>query len=170
MIEISTSIKQTGLFDLFSSYNKLLRVTALILRFVNNCKRKSQRQIDFLTTIELQNAHRMLVRKTQHETYAAEIGTLASKNQLPSGNKLASLTQFLDNYENMRVDGRLENASISYDQKHPYILHMNNTITQLIFQHYHTKHLHAGNRQLQYLLGLKYWIPGVSQVIRRTIY
>ncbi|XP_037823160.1 uncharacterized protein LOC119611586, partial [Lucilia sericata] len=73
VIATATSVKQTDLFHLFSSYDKLLRVTALILRFFGNCKCKSQRQTGFLTTTELQNAHRMLVRKAQHETYAAEI-------------------------------------------------------------------------------------------------
>ncbi|XP_065355419.1 uncharacterized protein LOC135949893 [Calliphora vicina] len=170
VIATATSVKQTDLFELFSSYNVLLRVTALILRFVGNCKCKSQRQTGFITTMELQNAHRMLVRKAQHESYTAEIRTLTHGNQLPSGNKLTSLSPFLDNFGILRVGGRLENASISYDQKHPYILHRNHILTQLIVRHFHTKHLHAGKRQLQYSLGLKYWIPEVFQVIKRTIY
>ena len=92
------------------------------------------------------------------------------KEPTSPGNKLGSLSPFLDNYGTMWAGGRLGNASISYDQKHPFILHKKNILTQLIVQHYHTKYLHAGNRQLHYLLGSKYWIPGVSQVIKRTIY
>ena len=72
VIATEISIKQTGLFDLFSSSKKLLRVTALLLRFFGDCKCKSQRQTGFITKMELQNAHRMLVRKAQFKTYATE--------------------------------------------------------------------------------------------------
>lgn len=174
-INIATSFipcqeQQTDLLNKYSSYNKLLRVTALVLRFASNCKRKSDRTTGFITTGELQHAHQVLIKMSQKQSYNADMRILAANKQLSTKNKLAGLTPFVDNEGILRVGGRLENALISYDQKHPYILHKNNPLTQLIVRDYHQRYLHAGTRQLQYLLGLKYWIPEVTTIIKRVVH
>lgn len=41
------------LFNRFSSYNRLLRATAYVLRFINNCRNKESKQLGQLTVDEL---------------------------------------------------------------------------------------------------------------------
>ncbi|XP_065354790.1 uncharacterized protein LOC135949223 [Calliphora vicina] len=95
---------------------------------------------------------------------------LSSGKPLSTTHKLAALIPFIDDNGILRVGGRLENANISYDQKHPCILDKNEKLTQLIVEHYHNNYLHAGTRQMQYLLGLKYWIPNITYLLKRTVY
>ena len=80
------------------------------------------------------------------------------------------INSFLDSNGVLRAGGRLKNADLSYDQKHPYILHKDDLVTLLIVRYYHKNHFLSGVKQLQYLLGLQYWITNVIYFIKRTIY
>lgn len=40
----------------------------------------------------------------------------------------------------------------------------------LIVKYLHTKNMHAGQRQLQYILGLKYWIQSAQYIIKQCVY
>lgn len=172
---IATAIpdKEVDFFNRYSSYSKLLRITALIFRFIENCKSKKTNcdgKYGFLTTDELDKAHAAMVKLSQQLSYGNEIRQLTLNKPLSSTHKLAALTPFLDSQSILRVGGRLENADINYDQKHPYILHKDNNLTLLIVRYYHIKYLHAGTRQMHYLLSLKYWIPNVTYLIKRVYY
>ncbi|XP_037812325.1 uncharacterized protein LOC119604046 [Lucilia sericata] len=174
---ISTAIvhnaDEFNITDRYSNFNTLLRITALVLRFINNCKFKgdtSRRIRGFITTSELKAAQLSLVKLSQDKFFYNEKRILAAQGSISRTNKLAALTPFLDPQGILRVGGRLENARINYDQKHPLILHAKDPLASLIVRHYHLHHLHAGTRQLQYLLSLKYWIPDVIHLIKRTVY
>ncbi|XP_065360529.1 uncharacterized protein LOC135954335 [Calliphora vicina] len=174
---ISTAIvhnaDEFNITDRYSNFNNLLRIMALVLCFINNCKIKddtSKRIRGFITTAELQAVHLSLVKLSQDNFFYNEKRILATQGYISRTNKLAELTPFLDPQGILRVGGRLENARINYDQKHPFILHANDPLASLIVRHYHLHHLHAGTRQLQYLLSLKYWIPDVIYFIKGTVY
>ena len=48
----------------------------------------------------------------------------------------------------LRVRGRLERSSISFDMKHPIILPQKHHIRKLIIRHYHGLEGHMGSRQV----------------------
>ncbi|XP_017468483.1 PREDICTED: uncharacterized protein LOC108360631 [Rhagoletis zephyria] len=167
------TVEEIDIFDRYSSYTNLLRVTALLLRFTDNCKAmksKLEMSKSFLTTNELLRAHNALVRKAQTASYAPEIRSLRQGKQLLVSHKLAMLSPFIDGNDVLRVGGRITNADVNYDQKHPIILNKDHQLTKLIINDYHVRNLHAGNRQLLYLLGIRYWIPRGTIAIKRCIY
>ncbi|XP_078051919.1 uncharacterized protein LOC144478074, partial [Augochlora pura] len=61
----------------FSSFTKLIRVTAYYLRFAKNTLHKKHDSSP-LTTDELQDATRRIIKLTQHENLAREIHTLVN--------------------------------------------------------------------------------------------
>ncbi|XP_017479437.1 PREDICTED: uncharacterized protein LOC108368978, partial [Rhagoletis zephyria] len=72
-------IQNFYLVERYSKYTHLLRITALLLRFVHNCKTGSSKQPKTATGIstnELQHAHNVLVRKEQTTYFAQEIRLL----------------------------------------------------------------------------------------------
>lgn len=171
VLHLTTKHSEENLFELYSKYNKLVRITALILRFINNCRvGKGNRTTSFLTAYELQQATYQLAKASQLQTYSDEIRILSSGKPLPNNHKLSNLAPFIDKMGVMRVGGRLENAQINYDQKHPVILNKDHKLTGLLVDYYHSKYLHAGHRQTLYLIGLKYWIPHVTCVVKRFVY
>ncbi|XP_036346099.1 uncharacterized protein LOC118755367, partial [Rhagoletis pomonella] len=128
----------------YSSYIKLVRITARLLRFFYNLRktRKEDRHSGPLTTNELQQSLFRIVHMVQCETFGSEIRCIKSKINIPTTSKLVSLTPFLDGNEVLRIRGRLHHANLPYDQKHPMILPSNHHFTKLLIDFAHQITLH----------------------------
>lgn len=151
---VSSVVEHNGnnfdLFERFSKLPKLQRVTAYCLRFIYNSKvTKEKRLPGILKLEEIETALRKLVRLSQLESFPEEIQLLQKNGQLNSNKRLQALTPFLDLNNLVRVGGRLQNSELDYDAKHPMLLNGKHRLTRLIFEHEHSKLLHAG---LQLLL------------------
>lgn len=59
---------------------------------------------------------------SQQESFNSEIETLRKNKQLSKGYKILNLNPFLDSQGILRVGGRIANANISEEQKHPAII------------------------------------------------
>ncbi|KAH8246466.1 hypothetical protein KR038_005142, partial [Drosophila bunnanda] len=60
-------------FQMFSNYNRLVRTTAWVLRFVRRCRGQySDREKYGLTANECANAERILIRQAQSEAFFGE--------------------------------------------------------------------------------------------------
>ncbi|XP_059616179.1 uncharacterized protein LOC132261396 [Phlebotomus argentipes] len=81
----------------FSTYNKLIIVIALLLRFITNSKLKSEdKQSEHLTTAERQKAKRQIYRLIQQRHFPEEINALKRNSPLPAKSKIKDLYPFLD--------------------------------------------------------------------------
>nr|CAI5846008.1 unnamed protein product [Callosobruchus analis] len=110
------------LFDKYSNLTRLKRVTALLLRFIQNCKQAKENQtFGPLTSSEVRLSSDKLIKIIQHDSFAMEIECIKS-NKLNPKNKLASLNPFLDSNQFLRVGGRLSNAKYAFEKKYPLIL------------------------------------------------
>ncbi|XP_064629239.1 uncharacterized protein LOC135488534 [Lineus longissimus] len=106
----------------YSSYTKLLRISALVLRFVANAKKNPQLQnVGPLTAGEIQDAETMWIKHVQRQSYGDEIKTLMSKRRT-AGPLVKQLRLFLDNDGILRAGGRLHNAPIDYGTKFPILI------------------------------------------------
>uniref|UniRef100_A0A182RY90 Integrase zinc-binding domain-containing protein n=1 Tax=Anopheles funestus TaxID=62324 RepID=A0A182RY90_ANOFN len=57
----------------------------------------------------------------------------------------------------LRVGGRLRNAPISFDRKHPIILPALHPLTLMIVRHYHNSLFHAGQQMMITMICERYW-------------
>ncbi|XP_026476415.1 uncharacterized protein LOC113382070 [Ctenocephalides felis] len=71
--------------------------------------------------------------------------------------KLKALNTFVDAEGLLRVGGRLDNADISYDQKHSIILPKANLAIDIFIRSEHERLLHAGTQTTLANIRLKYW-------------
>ena len=69
----------------------------------------------------------------------------------------------------LRVGGRLSNADISEDSKHPVILPRKSHVTTLIIRHAHEQLGHVGRGHVLSRLREKYWIVGATSAVRQVI-
>ncbi|XP_055388081.1 uncharacterized protein LOC129616466 [Condylostylus longicornis] len=76
---------------------------------------------------------------------------------------------FLDEKEIIRVGGRLENASIGYNAKHPWLLPGNDFVSKLIFDHLHKQHYHAGPLALLAKARQRFWVIKGKLLARSTV-
>ena len=69
----------------------------------------------------------------------------------------------------MRVGGRLHNAPIKIDAKHPIILPKKHHVVNLIIDYYHRASGHSGVEYTLSLLRQGYWIIGARSIVRNII-
>lgn len=83
---------------------------------------------------------------------------------------LSGLNPFLDSNDILRVGGRLQNATLSYERKHPAILPKNSIITNLIIKREHLRLLHAGPRMVLSSLSQSFHIINGIREIKKVLY
>ncbi|GFQ69720.1 integrase catalytic domain-containing protein [Trichonephila clavata] len=170
MLTVVDATFKVEFFQKFSSWNKLKRVVAYCLRFVKNCSLAAcKRRKSFLTTTELSEAEKAIVKFIQHDHFSMEVSYLSAGKQLPSSNKLIPLTPFYDDFGIIRVGGRLKNSILPESQKHPILLPKTDPVVNLIITDYHLKLLHAGPQLLQSALREKFWILSARDAVRRVV-
>ena len=126
-----------------SSLDKLLGVTAYILRFIRNTKQSTSTSTGPLSVQELHKAKLAWIRNCQQQIFSKEHHNITSK----VSNRLLLVRQlrlFLDNSQFIRCGGRIHNAPVSELMKFPYLLPKNHPFTTLIIRDCHIKQGHAG--------------------------
>lgn len=160
------------LFTKFSNYIKLLRITALCIRFFKNlCNKKLQgnKSTEPITAIELDYVKTVLVNVSQHECFREELQTLSKNACLNKKHSLSSLVPFIDDSGVLRVGGRLRNTFLPYETKHPVVLHSKHPFTRLIFEYKHKVLLHPGPQLLLSSVRQFYWPIGGCNLAKKTV-
>lgn len=135
----------TPLFERFSSWSKLVRLIAYVLR-VKRLLGKGRSL--FLTSQELMNSSKIIIRCVQQAHFPHEIQVLSSKDSGKMSNfsfkQMKYLNIFLDEDGLLRVGGRLRHSSLQYNHKFPFLLPAHAHVTDLIIKYEHERLLHAG--------------------------
>lgn len=157
----------------FSSWNRLLRVTSYVIRFVNRCRRINDPSSfsvspTALSSNEIKTAKLFWLRYIQLELFAQEISELTSKEILSRRSTIASLSPFLDSEGLLRVGGRLQNSPLPYHTKHPIILKTHPLVLSIV-RDAHLRNYHAGNQLTLCTLRHEYWILRSRQIVRSVI-
>ena len=138
-----------------------------------------------LTVQELEDAELSIIRFTQFQSFEHELRTLKQasnnkfkheeesrfkKNEIQVGktSSIYRLDPFVDKGI-LRVGGRLNNADIPEESKHPIILPRKSHVTTLIIRHAHERLGHAGRGHVLARLREKYWIVGANSAVRQLI-
>lgn len=110
--------------DHYSSFNKLKRITAWVLRFVNNCRKRTNPLKSITLSVEelnLARNHWLLISQGDH--FRDEANTIKEEKALSKSSCLLSLRPTLDSNGLLRVGGRISNSELTYTKQHPIILH-----------------------------------------------
>ncbi|XP_052744116.1 uncharacterized protein LOC128199280 [Bicyclus anynana] len=153
----------------YSKFTNLKRVTAYILRFIHNIKNPKSKTIGNLTIDELTNSFNFLCIVAQKQSFPNEYATLTKNKQLNSKSNILSLSPFIDDHNLIRVGGRIDASSLSYDQRHPILLHSSHYLTKLIFNYYHIYNLHAGPQLLLASVRQLIWPIHGRRLARNTV-
>ena len=135
---------------------------------------------------EMRKAEQAILKSLQEEVFPEEIKILKSfgvqnddasrefaKRRNLSMKKTSSLYRldpFLDGDGVLRVGGRIRNALVSYEIKHPVILPSKGHITALLVRYQHERISHQGRGMtLNDLRSHGYWVIGGSSSVSRCI-
>ena len=146
-------------FENFSSYQRLLRVSAYVLRFIENCcSKKMSRRVGELTAEEMNEAEVLLVKQMQ-------VGF--------SSKKLQELSSHLGTYTDekgiIRCQGRLLNSNLPSETIHQILLPRDHHITDLIIQDCHESVMHNGTKETLLQLRSRFWVIKGRQLVKKLI-
>ena len=128
----------------YSSVTNLKRVTAWVLRLVDNCKLhqipSSTLRQGALTVEKLLEVEKYWLKVAQSESVLEEITALKSDAEVPRSGCLSSLLPFLDSHGILWLGGRGAQLKLAYGTCHPrpFVLPSKYTVTKL---HVCTEHL-----------------------------
>ncbi|GFR12328.1 integrase catalytic domain-containing protein [Trichonephila clavata] len=152
----------------YSSYTKVLRVTAWILNFVHNCK-SHLRIIHELNCNEIEKAKDYWIQTVQRQCFSAEINALKKGRPLQKKSKISCFNPFLkDDY--LHLGGRLQFFDIPFDTQHPLILDGNHSFVYLLIQHYRIHLHHLGVRIVLSELRSTFCILRGRQEIKKALH
>ncbi|XP_028413086.1 uncharacterized protein LOC114535945 [Dendronephthya gigantea] len=169
-----------------SSWSRLRRIVAWVLRFTSNLLRRvrekeSVRRATQTTTIapitvsELREAEKQIIKHVQQVAFLEETSKLAKKESEESnckGIKKSSAIYQLDPTVKdglLRVGGRLRQAEISEEAKHPCILPKTHHVVTLIVNYYHHVSGHSGLEHTLSLIRERYWIINGRSTVKNII-
>ena len=151
------------LFEKMGSFTRLIHVVAYCQRFINKKTLIVERRGN-LSINKRKKAKLCMIKLLQRETFFNEIKTLATSGEIVG--KLTHLTPFLDSECFLRVDGRLNQANLTYFQKHPILLPKNHRVTNLIIHEQHMKLFHAGTLATLGAIRNEYWIVNGRSTVK----
>lgn len=170
------------LLHAFSDWQKIVRITAYVLRYVNNLRWKAakkrkmktvqckHRTGKYISTEERLKAANYWIRIAQMQHYKPEIECLKSKDdKFPQKSKIAALKPFLDADGMLRAGGRISNAHCAYSKKHPILIPPKSKVCELILQRAHTDTLHGGIQSMMAYIRNNYWIRCLRSELRRIV-
>lgn len=153
----------------FSSLLKMQRVVCYMLRFIKNCKAKKEDRMlsKILNVSEYRQSMSTIIKNVQALHFSEEI-LMVERNLIVKSN-LKKLSPFLDKEGILRVGGRLDNANISFEQKHPIILPKDCNFTRVLIRNEHCALMHAGLRLTLSNLSQKYYIISATTLVKSVI-
>ncbi|XP_044585962.1 uncharacterized protein LOC123266000 [Cotesia glomerata] len=159
--------------QLLSHYTQLfplLRKLSIWHRTIDRFKRVPQSSLAYpLTPSDLERAKLTLIKFTQGQYFAREIHTLQDGDGLPKNNSITKLTPFIDHQGVLRVGGRLKNALLDPEERHPVILPRQSPLTSILIDDSHRKMLHGGTQLMLADLRKSVWIIGGRVPVRSFI-
>lgn len=146
-----------------SELSSLLRVTAYVFRFVCNALERSRLRklsnetrsalrsveecdratIPAITNTERQKSLRYWIADAQRTYYSDEFNAIRASRPLSRSSSIIKLMPIVDGNGFLRVGGRLANADIPEETKHPLILPPQARISQLIIRDAHFATIHS---------------------------
>lgn len=151
------------------SLHKLIRITGYVLRFIRNIRETTEnRQYGFLSVTDRENALNIIIKSVQQETFPDEIDCLNSSSTKRT-TLVRQLKLYLDDNGLLRCAGRIHNAPVEEDTKHPFLLPTHHSFTSLIVRDAHEKTFHAGHNITITSIQQRYWIPRIRQCVKSLI-
>ncbi|XP_044779744.1 uncharacterized protein LOC123327397 [Drosophila simulans] len=148
----------------FSTWTRLIRVSSYCHRFIHTLRSHHRNSAPFLTSEELLDAQRRLIRHVQQKSFAREYAQLENRRQLNAKSHLIRFSPFLDDYGVMRVGGRIEQSTLNYNAKHPILIPKDTPLAGLLVRHFHVSYLHTGVDATFTNLRQQYWILGARNL------
>ena len=151
----------------FSSYTKVVRVVAYLLRLLPKYKHFRSSAKVYVDPVELDNAEKRLLYLAQTECFPSEKKCLLKETPVQTPSRIAAFSPFLGPDLLIRSRSRLRRLEvINYDAKHPLLLDSKHPLSKLLCEHMHEKCHHLGPDYVRAQMSCKYIVLGLRTLLR----
>ena len=184
---ITHSLVNTSVYDLidqridkiidierYNNITKLLRISAYVIRFVNNLKTraqgKSHRDLNKLTAAELKTAENLWIKSVQASSFAKERSFMTRKDfKSTPPVRITQFGLFLDDEGVIKCKGRINNAPLPALTKNPILLPAKHAFVNLLVKHTHNCVKHNGIKDTLTTLRERFWVLRGRETAKRVI-
>ncbi|XP_071644453.1 uncharacterized protein [Temnothorax longispinosus] len=152
----------------YSTFNKLLKITALCFRFIALLRGFWDGSLDSHSALE--KARFFWIKATQAAYFTYEIKILTANSRSPTAHAFSRLTAYIDAQGLIRVGGRLNQPTLDQDNKHQAILPRHSRFSTLIIAHAHLRTLTGGTPLTLAHVRQNYWIIGGRAPVKSCIF
>ena len=155
----------------YSTLNKTLRITALVIHFTRKLRGKTNSR-NTITAMDMNYACVTLVKYVQQIHYGDIISKLKHKDKPQTKRPpiIQQLGLYLDGNNLIRCKGRPQNTQLPYNAKYPVMIPAESYLETLIARDTHLIFLHGGVRDTLTRLFQSYWIPKGRQLVKTLPY
>ena len=161
----------------FGSKLRLLRVTAYVMRFICQLKRRIQadqsgdetRKPDELSAHEILEAEKIWIRQIQGTSFKEELKCLTSKPKTLPPPNVSQFGLYIETDGLMKCRGRVDNASIPETGKRPILLPAKHHFTDLVVQGIHRDVKHSGINHTFSTLRERFWVLRGRETVKRNL-
>ena len=158
----------------YSSLICLLHVTAFVFQFVRGFR---QLNLDepvspniHLVAEDLQYAELSWVCHIQAKSFVKELEYLRSPGNQPAPTYVQQFGLFLDDNNVMKCKGRINNSTVSLEEKNPIFLPVKHPLIKLLVMHIHQQAKHGGVNITLTMLRERYWILKGRQIVKSILH
>ena len=151
----------------YSSYPKLLRIVAYVLRILP--RHATYRSVDgnIVDPEEVTAAEKKLQLLAQAESFPTELMQLHSSKKISKGSPIAAYLPFVGPCGLLRSSGRTKRfTDLEFNLKHPIILDGRHPLLYVFLRHMHLKNHHEGNDYLLALVQQQYAVLKLRSILR----
>lgn len=155
----------------YSNFDKILRITTYVFRFIHRCRVKRNTgeprlpyvnydNIELPTEDERKKARDFWIINAQEKAFKLEIECIESgDNQYPAKSKIVALRPMIGKDGLLRASGRIGKANRTEDQNRPIIIPPKTRLTFLLLDEAHQQTGLGGTQAMMAYLRNAYWIP-----------
>lgn len=145
LIQEKPCIIESEILTQFNTFDSLLRITARVFRFINQCRRKEILKYTklLIKVDELNRAEEFWVKYVQHLHFKKEINCVKMNQYVGDKSKLKALNPQLNKKEILILHGRLQYTDFSPLRKFPILLPANSHLSKLVIEKAHTRSIHG---------------------------
>ncbi|XP_025264963.1 uncharacterized protein LOC112638119 [Camponotus floridanus] len=110
-----------------------------------------------------------MCKTAQKTDFPEEYRALSKGEAIRTTSNLLSLSPFIDTNGLIRVGGRLKNAELPFDTRHPILLSRNHILTRLIILREHERNAHAGLQATMAAIRQRFWPLSLRSVTRKIL-
>uniref|UniRef100_A0A8D8XYX2 Integrase catalytic domain-containing protein n=1 Tax=Cacopsylla melanoneura TaxID=428564 RepID=A0A8D8XYX2_9HEMI len=152
----------------FSCFQKLLRTTCYVIKFVNNIKKKGEQDSRGKITVgEIAHARVLWLRYLQGKRF---FNTIQSLNRGQRDSLARNLGLELDSDSLLVCKGRFLEAQVTNESPFPVLLPREEHLTNIIISDIHSQCYHMGTNTTLSMLRRQYWVPQGRSCVKSVLH